>query len=177
MNITRYPEKFGNYRYKLRVEFTDQDDDRNGGNLVFVMHSPATVREECDLTDGSRTRRRLIKFARDSGYKAMTEVNLFAYRCGTKAEMLTAVRDQGISAVGPENDQVISEAVQQADKVVVAWGSGCRQSHVCPESRPSGRTVEGIRKTALLHWEEQRRLTNEPYTRKLHSSGMAVRRP
>ena len=122
MNITRYPGKFGNYRYKLRVEFTDQDDDRNGGNLVFVMHSPATVREECDLTDGSRTRRRLIKFARDSGYKAITEVNLFAYRCGTKAEMLTAVRDQGISAVGPENDQVISEAVQQADKVVVAWG-------------------------------------------------------
>ena len=122
MNITRYPGKFGNYRYKLRVEFTDQDDDRNGGNLVFVMHSPATVREECDLTDGSRTRRRLIKFARDSGCKAITEVNLFAYRCGTKAEMLTAVRDQGISAVGPENDQVISEAVQQADKVVVAWG-------------------------------------------------------
>ena len=32
------------------------------------------------------------------------------------------MRDQGIRVVGPENDQVISEAVQEADKVVVAWG-------------------------------------------------------
>ena len=33
MEITRYPEKFGDYRYSLRVEFTEQDDEFNRGNL------------------------------------------------------------------------------------------------------------------------------------------------
>ena len=122
MNITRYPERFGDYRYRLSVEFTDQDDEYNGGNLVFIMRNPATVLEESDLTDGSPTRRRLIKFARDGRYKAMTEVNLFAYRSADREELLRAARLQGIAVVGPENDQVISEVVQEADKVVVAWG-------------------------------------------------------
>ena len=34
MEITRYPEKFGDHRYRLRVEFTEQDDEFNRGNLV-----------------------------------------------------------------------------------------------------------------------------------------------
>ena len=122
MNITRCPAKFGIYRYKLKVEFTDQDDEFNGGNLVVVMFNPATVQEEFDLTTRSRTRRRLITFSRENRYRAMTEVNLFAYRAYDKAGLLKAVRDQGISPVGRENDQVISEAVQEADRVLVGWG-------------------------------------------------------
>ena len=122
MKIKRHPEKFGNYRYRLRVEFTEQDHEFNRGNLVFVMFNPATVREESDLSAGSHTRRRLIKLARDGRYRAMTELNLFAYRSRNKEELVKAVREQGISAVGPENDQVISEAVQEADKLMVAWG-------------------------------------------------------
>jgi hypothetical protein len=122
VKITRYPEKFGDYRYRLRVEFTEQDDEFNRGNLVFVMRNPATVLEESDLSSGSRTRRRLIKFARAGRYRTMTEVNLFAYRCPEMAELVKAVQEQGISAVGPENDQVISEAVQEADKIIVGWG-------------------------------------------------------
>ena len=124
MNITRYPERFGDYRYRLSVEFTDQDDEYNGGNLVFIMRNPATVLEESDLTDGSPTRRRLIKFARDGGYKAMTELNLFAYRSCRKEGLSKAVRDQGISPVGPENDRVISEAVQEADRAITTTNTG-----------------------------------------------------
>ena len=137
MNITRYPEKFGNYRYSLRVEFKDQDDEYNGGSLVFIMRNPATVLEESDLTDGSPTRRRLIKFARDGGYKAMTELNLFAYRSCRKEGLSKAVRDQGISPVGPENDRVISEAVQEADRVVVGWG-------VVPGNRRFAKRVQEV---------------------------------
>ena len=123
MEITRYPEKFGDYRYRLRVEFTEQDDEFNRGNLVFVMRNPATVLEAFDLSSGSHTRHRLIEFARAGRYRAMTEVNLFAYRCPKMAELVKAVREQGINAaVGPENDQVISEAVQEADKIIVGWG-------------------------------------------------------
>ena len=123
MKITRYPEEFGSYRYRLRVEFTDPDDEHNPGNLVVVMFNPATVREDSDLTAGGHTRRRLFNFARDGGYRSMTEVNLFAYRARKKEELLNAVRDQGISPVGPENDLVISEAVHEADMVVAGWGA------------------------------------------------------
>ena len=123
MSITRYPPAFGCYRYRLRVEFTDQDDQCNGGNLTVIMLNPATTQEERDLTvKGHHTRQRLIKFARDSGYRTMTEIDLFAYRSRNKPELLKAVREQGIDPVGPENDQVISQAVQEADRVVVAWG-------------------------------------------------------
>ena len=70
MNITRYPEQFGSYRYRLRVEFTDQDGEFIHGTLVFVMFNPATIREESNLTAGSHTRRRCLKFAKGQGYKA-----------------------------------------------------------------------------------------------------------
>ena len=124
MKITRYPEEFGAYRYRLKVELFDQDERRNKGNLVVVMLNPATTHEERDLeVEGHRTRQRLIKLARDGGYKAMIEVNLFAYRSPNREDLLRVVRGQGSRAVGPENDQVISEAVQEADKVVVAWGA------------------------------------------------------
>ena len=122
MKITRYPEDFGNYRYSLTVEFPGQGDATDRGDMVAIMFNPATVREDSDLTDGSRTRRRLINFARDAGYRSMTEVNLFAFRAGGKEELLKAVEEQGIDPVGPENDRVISDAVQKADMVVAAWG-------------------------------------------------------
>ena len=124
MNITRCPEEFGDYRYSLRVEFTDQDDRRHAGHLTVIMLNPATTQEERDLTaEGHHTRGRLIKLAKEGGYGTMTEVNLFAYRCGRKEELLRAVRQQGIDPVGPENDRVLSQAVQEADRVVAAWGA------------------------------------------------------
>ena len=123
MNITRYPEQFGSYRYRLTVEFTDQDAQDNRGNLVVVMSNPATTQEGSDLSDGSHTRRRLIKFARREGYKAITEANLFVYRARNKPELLKVMRNAGISLVGPENDQAIPQAVGRADRVVVAWGN------------------------------------------------------
>ena len=110
------------YRYSLKVEFTGQDDASNRGGLVVVMFNPATVREDSDLTAGSRTRSRLINFARDGRYRSLTEVNLFAYRARNKEELLKAVQDQGVSPVGPENDRIISEAVQDANMIVVGWG-------------------------------------------------------
>ena len=122
MNITRYPETFGIYRYSLRVEFTEQDDEFNRGNLVVVLFNPATVREEDDLLAKSQTRRRLIKLAKDGKYRTMTEVELFAYRSPNKKDLASAVQERGVDPVGPENDQVISEAVQEADKLMVAWG-------------------------------------------------------
>lgn len=123
MNITRYPREFGDYRYSLKVEFPSQDPRHNQVNLVVIMFNPATTDPKLDLkAEGHHTRQRLIKLAKEGGYRAMTEINLFAYRAPKKKELLKAVRGQCIDPVGPENDQVISEAVQDAGRVVVAWG-------------------------------------------------------
>ena len=123
MNITRYPEAFGPYRYRLTVEFTGPHHDSSNGHLVVVMFSPATVNEEEDLIAKPRgTRRKLINFARDNDYRTLTEVNLFAYRLPRKALRAKTVQEPNFDPVGPENDRVTSEATQQADKLIVGWG-------------------------------------------------------
>ena len=122
MKITRYPEEFGQHRYRLTVDFTDQDGQFNRGNLVVILFNPATIREEDDLLVKSQTRRRLINLARDGKYRTMTELELFAYRSRKKRDLVSAVQERGIDPVGPENDQIISETVREADKLIVAWG-------------------------------------------------------
>ncbi len=122
MRITRYPEEFGQHRYRLTVEFTDQEHEFDRGNLVVVLFNPATIREEDDLLVKSQTRRRLINLARDGKYRTMTELELFAYRSRKKKDLVSAVQERGADPVGPENDQVISETIQEADKLIVAWG-------------------------------------------------------
>ena len=123
MNISRYPEAFEPYRYALTVEFADRNRGPNNGHLIVIMHNPATIHEGEDLIlKRSGTRRRLVKFASDNQYRALTELNLFAYRSPKKTLLAKAVRDDGIEPVGPENDRVISDVARQADKLFVAWG-------------------------------------------------------
>ena len=75
------------------------------------------------MSVGSQTRRRCIQFAKNHGYGTLTEVNLFAFRCRDKQGVLKKHKDNDTDVVGPENDRVIYEAVQKADRVVVAWGA------------------------------------------------------
>ena len=108
----------------LTVEFTEQDHDGNRGNLVVVLFNPATTQEEEDLiVKPHGTRNRLVRLAMDDNYRTMTELELFAYRSPKKKDLTRVCREQGVDPVGPENDQVISEAVQQADRLIVAWGN------------------------------------------------------
>ena len=123
MKITRYPEEFGIYRYKLRVDEIDLVGGDTRGELVFVMLNPATTKEEEDLLAGSHTRRRCIKFAKDRRYGALIEVNLFAYRSCNKSALSKVLRDSKVDPIGPENDQIIRETVKEADMVIVAWGN------------------------------------------------------
>ena len=122
MNITRCPEEFGCYRYKLQIEGICLSGKDDRGQVVFVMFNPATTSEERDLKTGSQTRQRCIKFAKDEGYGTLTEVNLFAYRAPDKDALNKAVRE-GIDVVGPENERVVRTAATGADLVVVAWGN------------------------------------------------------
>ena len=123
MKITRYPEEFGPYRYRLTVEFTDQEHEFSRGNLVVVLFNPATIREQDDLLVKSQTRRRLINLARNREYRKLTELELFAYRSSRKEDLVSAVQEPAVDPVGPENDQVMAEVLREADKLIVAWGN------------------------------------------------------
>ena len=123
VNITRYPEEFGCYRYKLRIEGIDLSGKDDRGEVAFIMFNTATTNEERDLETGSQTRNRCIKVASDEGYGTLTEVNLFAYRAPDRDALYKAVVEEGIDAVGPENDRVLRDAVTNADLLVVAWGN------------------------------------------------------
>ena len=101
VRITRYPEEFGQHRYRLTVEFTDQEHEFDRGNLVVVLFNPATIREEDDLLVKSQTRRRLINLARDGKYRTMTELELFANRSRKKKDLVSAVQERGADPVGP----------------------------------------------------------------------------
>ena len=123
MNITRYPEAFGSYRYRLTAALRDPDHQPNNGHLVVVMFNPATIHEEQDLiVKPTGTRRRLINLATSGHYHTLSEVNLFAYRSPKNTTLATEIREHRVDPVGPENDHAIAEAIHQADKLIVAWG-------------------------------------------------------
>ena len=123
MNITRYPEAFGPYRYRLTVEISAPNHLPNAGHLVVVMLNPATIQEEQDLIiKPNGTRKNLIRFAERNGYHTLTELDLFAYRSPDRTRLNRAIREQGIGPVGPENDTAIIDTIEKADTIVVAWG-------------------------------------------------------
>jgi hypothetical protein len=78
------------------------------------MLNPSTA----DDTIDDNTIKRCIYFAKKFSGRSLSVVNLFAIK-STKPEYLLEVSDP----VGKENDKYILEAVEQADKVILAWGN------------------------------------------------------
>lgn len=97
------------YRYTLTR--TVGDDPRQ---LCWVMLNPSTADESTD----DPTIRRVIRFTRDNGYGRLIVVNLFAART-TRPRHLLEMSDP----VGPNNFDIIREAIQSSDDVVFAWGA------------------------------------------------------
>ena len=64
------------------------------------MVNPAPTSEERDLGTGSPARNRCIKIAKDEGYGALTEVNLFAHRVPGRDALYQVVAEEEIDAVG-----------------------------------------------------------------------------
>ncbi len=102
----------GEYRYILKREWNP-----NLKTVVFVMLNPSTA----DANIDDRTIEKCIKFAKSWGYGSLEVVNLFAYR-STDPKKLRDVGDP----VGEENDNYLLEAVNRADKAVLAWGNNGR---------------------------------------------------
>lgn len=97
----------GRYRYTLERRWS------RAARLLWVMLNPSTADAERD----DPTIRRCVGFARAWGYGGITVVNLFAWRATDPSEL----RDVA-DPVGPENNEVIEEALNAHASCVAAWG-------------------------------------------------------
>lgn len=97
------------YRYSLWRRW--QPD---APRLVFIMLNPSTA----DATTNDATIRRCLQFAQTWHYGSLEVVNLFAFRT-SDPQVLRSIADP----VGNKCDRFIQTAVEQADRVILAWGN------------------------------------------------------
>lgn len=99
----------GQYRYDLTRWW-----DQSLRACVFVMLNPSTA----DASEDDPTIRRCVGFSRAWGFGGLAVVNLFALRA-TDPKVMKA----HTSPVGPENDRSIRRWLENAGRVVAAWGT------------------------------------------------------
>jgi hypothetical protein len=102
----------GNYRYYLIREW----DVFNPKSVVFVLLNPSTADDEQE----HQTTKVCIEFAKRWGFGSLQIVNLFAYKA-TKPKDLKDIKNYK-KMVGEHNNTYIQTALQEADRIVVAWG-------------------------------------------------------
>lgn len=96
------------YRYLLERSWGDE-------RTVLVIGLNPSVADACF---DDPTVRRCIRFAKDWGFDRLLIANLFAYR-STDPSVLLEVDDP----IGPSNDRILKETIEEADCVVAAWGA------------------------------------------------------
>ncbi|HEY9679089.1 MAG TPA: DUF1643 domain-containing protein [Drouetiella sp.] len=97
------------YRYKLWRKW-----DEALPAVAYVMLNPS----KADAEFNDQTIRTCISLAKRFGFGSMEVVNLFAF-CATYPEDLRAARNP----VGKLNDEYLVETVQNAERVILAWGN------------------------------------------------------
>lgn len=100
----------GLYRYNL----VRDKGDTNSQAVLFIMLNPSVADHQID----DSTIRRCLGFADRLACDYMEVVNLFAFRATDPKDMKAAE-----DPVGPDNDAVIREALEEADVVICAWGA------------------------------------------------------
>jgi hypothetical protein len=97
------------YRYRLWRSWG------SGERIVaFIMLNPSTADENVD----DPTIRKCIGFAKRWEFDRLDVVNLFAWRATKPKDLLSSP-----NAVGPDNEQHVTEVIYHAERVVLAWGS------------------------------------------------------
>ena len=99
----------GKYRYLLRRAW-----DHAKPRALFVMLNPSTADAEID----DATIRSCARLCRGMGYGSFEVVNLFGWRA-TDPKELAAAPDP----IGPDNDRIISAAIERCDVAICAWGA------------------------------------------------------
>jgi hypothetical protein len=98
-----------NYRYCLWRRWNPERP-----TVAFVMLNPSTA----DATSLDPTCRRCRGFAEDWGFGTLLIGNLFGLRSTDPANLADHE-----NPVGPENDAYLRELCEEAETVVVAWGT------------------------------------------------------
>ena len=126
--------KNGKYRYLLGRNIGD-----SSRQILFIMLNPSTATD----TKSDQTITRCANFARAWGYGTMEVVNLFAFKSAYPAVLQKAERP-----VGRRNNGYIRNAVNRADRVILAWSGEVAKSRdfkrraarvlkmVCKRARP-----------------------------------------
>lgn len=99
------------YRYRLTRLLNEHG---RAGWICWILLNPSTANE--NVLDP--TLRRCRNFSLDWGHNGMIIVNLFGLRA-TNPKELAAVVDP----VGADNDEHIARAVDEADRIMCAWGA------------------------------------------------------
>lgn len=81
---------------------------------LFIMLNPSTADlQRCDMTLN-----RCFSFAKAEGFGGINVVNLHSYRAVSPKEL----RKAAIQSL-PENNEIVEEAMTEATKIIIAWGS------------------------------------------------------
>ncbi|MEM8504825.1 MAG: DUF1643 domain-containing protein [Cyanobacteria bacterium P01_D01_bin.1] len=102
-------DQTGQYRYRLGRRWQAE-----GKSVAFVMLNPSRA----DANRDDPTLRACMQFACCWEYAALSVVNLFGYRT-PYPQALKQVADP----IGHDNDRYLLQAVEAADRVVLAWGN------------------------------------------------------
>ena len=97
------------YRYRLGRRW-----QLGGSSVAFVMLNPS----QADASRDDPTLRACMQFAQRWEYAALCVVNLFGYRTPHPKELM-----QTEEPIGDENDHYLLQAVEEAERVVLAWGN------------------------------------------------------
>ena len=97
------------YRYALTRVW-----DPAGERVLFIMLNPSKATEVQNDPTVERCERR----ARALGFGAFQVTNIFAWR-ETDPRLMRKADDP----VGPENDRMIREGINWADRIIAAWGT------------------------------------------------------
>jgi hypothetical protein len=81
---------------------------------LFVMLNPSNA----DGLKDDPTLRRCVRFAQREGYSELEVVNLFAWRSPNPK----VLADNWTRSIGPENNDYIRVAAQNASLIIAAWG-------------------------------------------------------
>jgi hypothetical protein len=123
----------GTWRYRLEREW-----GAGGKTLAFIMVNPSTA----NALVNDPTISRCIRIAEAGGYARLIVGNLFAF-CASDIKALRSAAD----SVGPDNDAHLRMMLEEADRVVVAWGS---RQKLAPPLRSRWQTFLGMARDRSL---------------------------
>ncbi len=101
------------YRYQL-----DRDLGSGQGTYVWIGKNPS----KADETQNDNSVTRVMKRAKEAGFRKFVVVNLYSYVSTDPRGLLDSWADAE-GPVGPDNLRHIAEVLEDADFVLIAWGS------------------------------------------------------